>query len=265
MRIGCCVNMNARDSRGIGHAYLPLLKKLGYDYAELPLAQICALEPAELREILAMLRDLDLPCEGCNNFFPAAVRLTGEEADPHRADEYVRRAADIMAELGAGVVVFGSSGAKNVPEGFPHDKAYRQIVETLSRVSRIIEPYGITVAIEPLNKLESNIINTAAEGLRLAEDVGCGNIRLLIDYYHLFMEAESTEIIIKAGEMIQHVHFAVTRDRRFPRKGDDCAGVIQALKAAGYDGRISMEAYTEDFERDAAEAKAFLEKLWVSA
>lgn len=264
MKIGCCVNMNARDSAGIGYAFLPVLKQLGYDYAELPLAQVCAIDAAQLRELTALLKGEDIPCESCNNFFPAQVRITGETADPHRVDEYAKRAADVMAQLGARVVVFGSSGAKNVPEGFSHERAYMQIVETLQRVSGILKPYDITVAIEPLNRLESNIINTAAEGLKLARDADCENIRLLIDYYHLMMEGESTDIIAEAEDIIRHVHFAVGTERRFPREGDDCTAVIRALKAAGYDSRISVEAYTTDFERDAAEAKRFLEQLWMS-
>ena len=262
MKIGCCVNMVSEDAYAIGYERLPMLKEFGFDYAELPLAQLCAVEKPVLGEIKAMLRDLDLNCETCNNFIPASVRITGAEADPSRVDEYVRRAMDVMAEVGASTVVFGSSGAKNVPEGFPRDKAYGQIVDTLQRVSRIIEPYGVTAAIEPINRLESNIILTAAEGKKLAEDVNCENIRLLVDWYHMAMENEGTGIIGEAKDLLRHVHFAVTAERRFPRAGDDITGILGALKAAGYDRRISIEAYSNDFANDAPAALEYMRKVW---
>jgi len=70
-------------------------------------------------------------------------------------------------------------------------------------------------AIEPICKLESNIINTAGEGLQLVKAADRENIKLLVDYYHLVMEKEDPEFIVHAGSYIKHTHFATLQCRTY--------------------------------------------------
>ena len=110
--------------------------------------------------------------------------------------------------------------------------------------------------------MESNIINTAAEGLQLVKAVDRENIKLLIDYYHLVMEKENPEIILDAGSYIKHIHFANPAGRVYPIEAED--GYIRfmdLLKGVGYEGRISVEAYTKDFCHDAKRSVEILRKL----
>ncbi len=67
-------------------------------------------------------------------------------------------------EMGTQILVFGSGPAKNIPEGFPFQKGYEQIVNLLREISRPARECGITIVIEPLRKEECNIINTFEEG-----------------------------------------------------------------------------------------------------
>ena len=72
---------------------------------------------------------MGLKCEACNNFFPANIRLTGDAADYSKIEEYLDKALGRAADLGVKVIVFGSPMSKNIPEGFPMDKAWSQLVE----------------------------------------------------------------------------------------------------------------------------------------
>ena len=90
MKLGCCLNMLGDSSEPIGRRYMNLLYREGYDYMELPLAQIMELSEAGFEELLSQIQESGIPCECCNNFFPASVRLTGEEADPPKISEYVK-------------------------------------------------------------------------------------------------------------------------------------------------------------------------------
>lgn len=258
MRIGCCVNMVASTPDGIGSERLATLAAVGYDYVELPLAQMMALPSSQFDELVQSVAFSGIPCEACNNFIPADQPITGDKTDPAKLGDYLDEAVERASQLGAQSIVFGSSGAKNVPPGFPMEKAWEQIVQTLRLVDDKIGDRDIRIAIEPLCKLESNIVITAQEGLKLAREVDRENIRLLIDYYHLCVEKEDQSIIEKAQDYLQHMHLANPTGRVYPTAGDgvDYATFIGNLKKVGYDSRISIEAYTDNFEADAAAALA---------
>jgi D-psicose/D-tagatose/L-ribulose 3-epimerase len=265
MKFGCCTNMVAHCSDGTGIEHLEKLQEFGYDYIELPLAQIMDLTEDQFQRLLDRLEASDIKCEACNNFFPARIRLTGPEVNYGKVKDYIRTALDRLVALGVKIVVFGSSGAKNVPPGFSGDVAWEQLVLVLREIDRFAKPRGITVVIEPLNRMESNIVILTAEGLQLVRDVQRESINLLVDYYHLMMEKEDLGILLSAGQYIKHIHFANPEGRVFPHDidGNDYPAFFTKLKQIGYHGRISVEAYTKDFSNDAAKSLALLKELTV--
>jgi sugar phosphate isomerase/epimerase len=260
MKLGCCLNMNAALEPKTGAETIPVIAAQGFDYIELPLAQVMELSAQGFRELLETIRAGGVPMEACNNFFPPTVRLTGEEAKREAALEYAGAACERAAAMGAKIVVLGSSGAKNIPPGFPYDRARGQLVELLGGLQDIVKPLGITIALEPLNQKESNFVITAAEGLALIRELNLDNIKLLIDYYHMRMENESPAVIRGAGKDLRHVHIASKEGRRFPKAGDgeDYAAFFRELKSVSYGGRISVEGYSDNLGPDAEAAKSLL-------
>lgn len=257
MKLGCCVNMFSSGSDPIGRKYLPTLSRLGYDFVELPLAQVMDLKNEEFAGLTEELRELSLPCACCNNFFPAFLRITGDKAAPSGVlDAYLEKALYRTAVLGADKVIFGSSGAKNIPEGFPYDKAYEQLIGVLRRVAAIAEPLGIMVGLEPLNNLEGNLIRNLEESARLMKDVSSPQIRLMVDYYHFSMEKEKLETLGRWMDQIIHVHIASPGGRTFPRRED--MKFLTALEKGGYKGGVSIEAYSGHPQYDLAAVKKFL-------
>ena len=119
MRLGCCGSMVSPSTDPIGIEILEPMAAMGFDYIELSLANLAALAVSEFGVVEARLAKSGLRCEACNNFFPASLRLTGPGARLSGALEYAQGAMARAARLGASVIVFGSSGAKNVPPGFP--------------------------------------------------------------------------------------------------------------------------------------------------
>jgi sugar phosphate isomerase/epimerase len=262
MRIGYCTNLIATQTDGTGREWIEKGKESGFDYVELPLAQIVDLNDREFSSLKERVGISGLKCEVCNNFFPGHVRLTGNAVDYGKIEEYLNKALGRAAQLGVKVIVFGSPKSKNVPEGYPMDKAWSQLVELLKTIDPLVRTRGITVVIEPLNKMESNIINTAAEGLKLVKAIDRENIKLLIDYYHLVMEKENPEIILDAGSYIKHIHFANPTGRVYPIEAEDgYVRFMNLLKRIGYEGRMSVEAYTKDFCHDAKRSVKILRQL----
>jgi len=262
LRIGYCTNLIATQIDGTGSEWIDKGQESGFDYVELPLAQMMDLDNGAFLSLRERVGVSGLKCEACNNFFPASIRLTGNAVDYGKIEEYLDKALGRVAQLGAKMIVLGSPKSKNVPEGYPMDKAWSQLVELLRRIDLLVRTKGITIVIEPLCKLESNIINTAAEGLQLAKAVDRENIKLLIDYYHFVMEKEDPEIISDAGSYIKHIHFANSAGRIYPVEAEE--GYIRfmnLLKRIGYEGRISVEAYTKDFCHDAKRSVKILRQL----
>lgn len=255
MRLGVCLNMlgEAKDPTGAGR--IRMVKEAGYDYVELPLAQVMELPEDRFEALLSQLKKTGIPCESCNNFFPSSLRLTGEHAEPERAAAYARRALLRAGRLGADRIVFGSSGAKNVPDGFDRAQAWQQIVRLLQQLGPMASQEGIAIVIEPLNREESNIVLNLGDGIRLTREVDRRNVRLLVDYYHFAMEQEEWEALEKAVPYIEHVHFAEPLGRRFPKEQkEEYARFFHILRSAGYDQKVSLEAFADKLPEDLEKA-----------
>lgn len=262
MRIGYCTNLINTQADGTGSQFIKKGKEIGFDYVELPLAQMSALNDADYHSLKKTLSDCGFKCEACNNFFPPHMRLTGNDVDYGKIEDYLAKALGKAAELGVNVIVLGSPLSKNIPEGFPRDKAWSQLVELLRLIDPAAGEKGIAIAIEPISKGESNFINTAAEGLELIREADGDNIRLLIDYYHLVLENENPHIILEAAPYLKHIHFAEPQGRVYPREiKDEYVAFVNLLKRTGYEGRISIEALSKNFEGDGGRSVAVMRQL----
>lgn len=251
MRIGCCVNMLASEQDPIGAEHIAALKRHGYDYVELPLAQVMELSEDRFQALCDQLTHLGLVCECCNNFFPANIRLTGDAVNQQEILDYLGRSLERAHRLGVGVVVFGSAKAKNVPEGFDPAIAFGQVVWVLQQAGRIAAGYGIVIVIEPLNRQESNLILTLGEGEQLMQAVNEPQVCLLADYYHFQLEHEKLETLRRLIPSIRHVHFAEPDKRVFPQKEmGQYDPFFAALREGGYDLRCSLEAFSHQPSED---------------
>lgn len=261
MKFGCCTNMVAQGEDVIGINRIEKLYEYGYDYVELPLAQIMEISDEDFALLKKRISDSKINCETCNNFFPTDLKLTGPQIDEESIENYYKKALKRASELGVKYVVFGSGPAKNIPEGFPVKEGYGQVVNMLKKIAIEANKRDIVIAIEPLRKQECNLINTFNEGCKLAEDVGSRNVKVLVDYYHLSVEKEPVKNIVDLGEEnLVHVHFAKAQGRTYPEsleEDSEYTAFIQALKDIGYKGRVSCEAYSDDFDRDAQQTIKF--------
>lgn len=260
MLFGCCANMQAEDSWGVGYGRIASLARLGMDYVELPLAQMTNMPEKDFQEkVLDALEENGIPCHACNNFFPASIRLTGPERDEDLIRGYGEKALGRAAVLGVKVVVLGSSGARNLPPGFGWEQGTVQMAENLRILAPIADRLGICIALEPLNRIESNILNTYREGFDLAEKAAEPNVGVLVDAYHFNVGNEDTDALRTYAPL--HVHVAQTLERRVPVGPDDplLALFFEALLQRGYKDRISLEGFTTgDYEEEMGRALAYV-------
>ena len=236
----------------------------GFDYVELalaatlnPLADDAAYAPQQ--PALAALRP---PVRAFNIFVPREVKVVGPEVDWALVERYVERALRRAASLGADVIVFGSGGARRVPEDYPTALAWGQLVRFLNLCADYAANQAITIAIEPLNKGECNIINSYLEGVQLAKDVGRREVRVLADIYHFMMEGEPVDDIAKEPEWLAHVHLSDT-DHYWPGSGTyPLERLFAILKELNYQGMASIECrWGPDFTEETARSLRFLRGL----
>jgi D-psicose/D-tagatose/L-ribulose 3-epimerase len=221
----------------------------GFDYVELATSELALLSEADFQAARQRIREVGLPVPVTNLFIPGDIRLTGPEIDRERQMEYVRTALDRTSQLGVEYIVFGSGGARRVPDGFPREQAFAQLVDFAKRIAPEAQARGITILVEPLRRQESNIINTAREGWEWVRAVDHPGFQLMVDFYHLASEDEDPQILIDAQHNIHHLHMANPEGRRFPLRWEerDYAPFFRALRQTGYAKRISIEASTDDF------------------
>ncbi len=234
-----------------------------YDYLELALST--ALDPlvddATFASTMASLMNLPLPVRACNNFVNPRVRLVGPEVDWHLIERYIRRGFARAEALGVELIVFGSGGARMVPEGTSREEAWLQLVSFCQHCSDHAYP-GLVLAIEPLNQGECNIINSYEEGVALARDVDRTNVQVLADIYHFEVESEPVEDISEGSELLAHVHLADS-GRLYPGSGSyPLREWFELLHELGYDQRASVECtWGDDFAAEAQAAAEFLRPL----
>lgn len=183
-----------------------------------------------------------LPVIACNGFLPGTLRVTGPDARPDTVLKYAEVAFRRAGSVGIRTIVFGSSGARSIPEGFDRNVARRQFIDLLKKMGPVAQKYGVTVAIENLQSEECNFINTVGEGLDIAREVNHPNVGLLVDIFHMLRENEGPGILVEAGKHIKHCHIAEKAKRTAPgMEGDDFRPYFDALKKIHYTGGISIE------------------------
>src|SRR5829696_7266842 len=252
VRVGYCTGLKNLEAA----------KAAGFDYVEVPATEIAALSDADFDAAAARIKSLGIATPAANLFLPAALKVTGPDTNPEQQMAHVKKAFARLQTLGVQVVVFGSGGARRVPDGFSKDDAFKQLVDFGRRAAGEAQARGITIAIEPLRRQETNIINSAAEGLALVEAIAHPNFQLMIDFYHLASEQEDPAIVLRAKDRIRHLHVANPQGRVFPAKWEevDYAPFFANLRAIGYDKRISVEGATTDLPAQGPPAIALLRR-----
>jgi len=211
---------------------------------------------------LAKIKGKSISIYACNSFIPGSMKSVGQEACHDSILKFAETAFRRAKKSGIKVIVFGSGGSRKIPDGFSKEDAKKQFTDLLKKMAPLAKKYGIMVVIEPLNKGETNFINSLAEAAEISTLVHDDNIQILADFYHMMRENESADEIIKYGAYIRHCHIAEKEKRTPPgTMGDDFSSYFIALKKIDYKGRISIEANWDKFELQVKGAVAALQGI----
>lgn len=220
------------------------LREIGFGYVEGSVGRdlMPGLPDADFAQKLREFDTCRLPVIACNGFLPGTLKVTGPDARPDIVLRYAGVAFRRAASAGIRIIVFGSGGARKIPDGYDPLQARAQFIGLLREMGPLARKYGITIAIENLQKSETNFINSVGESLAIAQEVNDPNIRILADIFHMMRENEGPGVLADAGGYLVHCHIAELKDRTAPgMAGDDFRPYFLTLQKIGYRGGISIE------------------------
>ncbi|GAB3902865.1 hypothetical protein GCM10028803_30280 [Larkinella knui] len=232
-----------------------LLKSMGFSFVEESVGRFLIPDAGDeqYEKNRVALQSGGLPVRSYIYFFPGSLKSVGpdlhHEAILKRADLALRRAK----ECGSKNIVFGSGGSRAIPDGFDRATAKAQHITLCQKMAPLAEKHGVTLAVEPLNRGETNFINSLADGVEIIQAVNNPWFKLQCDIYHMLKEDEKPEEIIKYADFITHCHIAEKQSRTAPGvKGDDFRPYFRALKQIRYQGGLSLECNWTDFDTEVA-------------
>jgi D-psicose/D-tagatose/L-ribulose 3-epimerase len=232
------------------HNHLSLIDKaaaMGFNTFEI------AVEDPDLIDLLPLKEKLDQ-----HKMLSTICGVFGTDRDVSSDDPIIRQAGidylhccvDIASELNASVIcgpMYACVGKARMISVSERQAERERAAIALQQVATYAEQHGIRLALELLNRFETDMLNTVEQGLSLIEDIDRPNVGLHLDTFHMHLEEKDSAIAIqRAGDRVFHVH-ASENDRGIPGTGQvHWAAIAEALKIIEYDGAIVIESFTPD-------------------
>ena len=245
----------------VGEAHLPLLEKLkasGYDCVEVPLHEG---DVAHFERIGRAIRDNGLSCTTSTVLPEGSSAISPDPRSRAGALDHLRWAIECSAALSSEVLcgpfyqelaVFSGAG--------PSEDEKARAAEVHREAADVAAQAALTLAVEPLNRFECYFLNTMADARAHVRRVDRPNFGALYDTFPANIEEKDpVGCIAETADVIRHVHIS-ENDRGTPGKGHvSWLATFRALRAAGYDGWLTIEAFGT-----ALPALAAATKVWRS-
>jgi D-psicose/D-tagatose/L-ribulose 3-epimerase len=178
-----------------------------------------------------------------------------------RGLEYLRTCIDLAAEVGSPHVcgpMYSATGKARLLSEDEREQQRQWAADSLRTAGRYAAERGVRLAIEPLNRFETDLVNTTAQGLDLCERIGLDNVGLLLDTFHMNIEEKDIGAAIRqAGDKVFLFH-ACENDRGAPGSGHVAWDEVhQALDDIQYDGMVVIESFTPEIREIARAVSAW--------
>ena len=232
---------------GLGPDCLGLPEKIarmGFTAVELPMTQP-EVDPALADEV----RGTGLAVSLCAALGPGRDLSSFDGAVRASTMAYLTECLKTGAALGAGVLagpLYAGGGKRHWLDPEDKRREWELAVTGLRELARRARDLGMELALEPLNRYRTSVVNTAAQALRLVEDIGEANVGVHFDTYHACLEERdlcaALEQALRAGR-VNHFH-ACANNRGAPGTGVlPWADIFGLLARYGYKGHVTMETF----------------------
>ncbi len=222
-------------------------KKWGFDTVEIPVEDPSHIDPAKLKEAA---KKAGIAIGSVCACMGPGRDLRGTEEEQKTGSDYVRTLIDQAAEMGCPRIIgpiYSVVGKADAVEPEQQKAEFELVVKNLKPLAKYAESKGVQLCIEPLNRFETDFLNTCDKGLKLLKAVGSKAVKLHLDTFHMNIEEKNqAAAILKAGKALGHFH-ACGSDRGTPGNDHiDWKPIVAALKKIGYEGDVVIESFTTD-------------------
>lgn len=223
----------------------PRVAELGFDLIELPVEEPGAWDPDRAAGVLT---DAGLGAGLCCVMPPGRDLAVDDEQVIADTQDYLRHCVDVAERLGSAAVagpMYAAVGRLWLMDSDERRRTITAVAERLRPVAEYAGERDVKLAVEPLNRFETSLINTVEQGLMLVGAVDHPACGLLLDSFHMNIEEKKPADAARAAAgHIAHVHACGT-DRGSPGADSfDWRGFLAALGEGGYDGPLTIESFT---------------------
>jgi D-psicose/D-tagatose/L-ribulose 3-epimerase len=225
----------------------PRFKTWGFDGVEIAVENPADIDPAFVK---AQLGRHGLVCTSVCACFPPSRDLRGTPAQQRATIIYMQRLVDLANVLGTDIVMgplYSATGRAEAVPAAEYRRQWRTVRNHLKTICAYAEMHGKIICLEPLNRFETDFLNTVEQGLQMIREVKSPALKLLLDTFHMNIEEKNpADAIRRAGRHVGHVH-ASASDRGTPGNDHvDWPGIATALKDIHYSGAVVIESFTQD-------------------
>lgn len=220
---------------------LARIASLGYDGVELAIRDPKLIDLQYLDSLVSSYH-LRVPAIGTGQAW-GEEGLSFTDPDPDircAAVERIKSHIPAAEKFGAVIIIGLIRGI--VKPGVEEVQAMEWLVKALGECSDAAHHHGIRLALEPINRYETTLINNVAQGLELIKRVGASNFGLLLDTFHMNIEEPVIEDSIReCGKHTFHFHVADS-NRWYPGAGHlNFNSILNELFSSGYRSWVSGE------------------------
>ncbi len=225
----------------------PQFRKWGFQTIEIPIEDPSHIDPAVVKAALGKNK---LVCGSVCACLGPDRDLRGTPQQQQTSMNYLQQVLDQMVVLDCPSLigpVYSSVGRADAVPADEYKQQWKTVVRNLKQLCKYAEARGKQICIEPLNRFETDFINTADQALQMVKDVGSPALKLHLDTFHMNIEEkDQSKAIRKAGKLLGHFH-ACGSDRGTPGNDHiDWKPIAAALKAIRYKGDVVIESFTTD-------------------
>jgi len=247
MRYGINTLLFASPFNNTSTRLFPKLKRMGFESVEIAVEDPAHIDPARMKRELARH---GLVCGSLCVIMGPERDLRGTSAQQRTGLAYLKTLVDQMVVLECPSLIGPVYSAVGRADAVPANEQRRQwatVAKHLKTLCRYAEQHGKQVCLEPLNRFETDFINTCDQGLKMIKSVGSPVLKLLLDTFHMNIEEKDLAATLRrAGRHLGHLH-ACGSDRGTPGNDHtDWKPIAKALKAIRYDGDVVIESFTKD-------------------
>lgn len=220
---------------------------MGFSLVEIPVES-----PADINTgiIRSLLQEFGLKAAICGAFSTERDLASDDPQLQQTAVKYIEDCIGIAAELEAGIFagpMYAAVGKARMVSPEQRKLEWNRSVTHLQKLASTAAANNVILAIEPLNRFESDMVNTAEDAVRMVQDVNEPSVRIALDGFHMSLEERSLEqALVTAGDYLAHLQVAENY-RGTPGTGQtDWASWKRGLEKIGYKGAISIESFTPE-------------------